>query len=365
MTTFAFFGDEVITKAFITVFTEARYSQAPSSSAEVILTYQASLSGLEELYFGDDGIVMNACDGAVFVDLSPTVPSFADELYQLATVNNATLVAAPLIVKNPVMQQAFTPSNVMIVAGAEHAAYEQVRDLLQVLAKRVLFFGSVSEAQTYKMAHTVAHASGMVSLAESFAALRGVGVDESLTSSVTCDPEDLVDILTTSTGLSSGQDSFVQAMIEFEFEGTYTVGIVMAELAAALAWLEETDMLLPQADASFHLYELLALVGGASYNPAALSLLFAPEEETKAYNLNWSAVEERYDHESSNEYDEYVLDDYEAEYDDDRCVCGHDHHHHDHCGHDHNHGDCDHDHDMCDCDHDHGDSSRDYGFSAN
>lgn len=338
MTTFAFLGDEVISSALTPLLRTAGYTEAKASSADVVFTYDASLSGLEELYFGDDGVVMNAQEKAVFVDLSPAMPSFAEELYQLASVNNATLVAAPLIVKNPVAHNAFTPDNLMIVAGAEHTAYEQVRDMLNVLATRVLLVGTVSDAQAYKMAHTIATASGMVSLVEAFSSLRNTDAAR--------DPEDLVDILMTSVGLASAQDSFVQAMIESDFEGTYTIGIVMAELAAALSWLEETDTLMPQADASFHLYELLALVGGANYNPAALSLLFAPEEETKAYNLNWAAVEGEYD---SDSHDEFEFEDYEAECEDDECSCGHDHHHHHHHHHDH-------------ADHD---EPRDYGFSAN
>lgn len=338
MTTFAFLGDEVISSALTPLLQNAGYTKATASSAEVVFTYDASLSGLEELYFGDDGVVMNAQEKTVFVDLSPALPSFAEELYQLASVNNATLVAAPLIVKNPVAHKAFTPDNLMIVAGAEHAAYEQVRDMLSTLATRVLLVGTVSDAQAYKMAHTIATASGMVSLVEAFASLR--------TTDTARDPEDLVDILMTSVGLAQAQDSFVQAMIESDFEGTYTIGIVMAELAAALSWLEETDTLMPQADASFHLYELLALVGGANYNPAALSLLFAPEEDTKAYNLDWAAVEGEYDSDSA---DEFEFEDYEAECDDDECTCGHDHHHHHHHHYDH-------------ADHD---EPRDYGFSAN
>ena len=334
MTTFAFLGDEVISSALTPLLCDAGYTKSNASSAEVIFTYDASLSGLEELYFGDDGIVMKAREKAVFVDLSPAIPSFAEELYQLASVNGATLVAAPLLVKNPVAHNAFASDNLVIVVGAEHDAYEQVRDMLQVLATRVLLVGTVSDAQAYKMSHTIATASGMVSLVEAFASLRMTDAP--------CDPEDLVDILMTSVGLGSAQDSFVQAIIESDFEGTYTIGIVMAELAAALSWLEETDTLMPQADASFHLYKLLALVGGATYNPAALSLLFAPEEETKAFKVNWAAVEGEYNSDSA---DGFEFEDYEAECDSDGCTCGHDHHRH----------------------HDHGDHEEphDYGFSAN
>ena len=70
----------------------------------------------------------------------------------------------------------------------------------------------------------------------------------------------------------------------------------MGELAAALACVDDGDAILPQAEACFRLMELLAMVGGVTYSPAALKLVFTDEETSKKYGLDWSRAEGAYDH---------------------------------------------------------------------
>jgi 3-hydroxyisobutyrate dehydrogenase len=149
----------------------------------------------------------------------------------------------------------------------------------------------------------------------------------------------------TAAGLvSPSQEAFVQALIGKDFEGSYTVGLMMAELSCALTAVESEDMVLPMADAAFHLYELLAIVGGAQYNPAALSLIFSDEETCNEFGLDWSKAEAGHDHDHDDDADDEC--DCGHHHDDDHeCECGHHHHHHDaaaddddeplHHGHDH------------------------------
>lgn len=137
------------------------------------------------------------------------------------------------------------------------------------------------------------------------------------------DQEDFLDVALSLRMLSPAQEAFVQAMDENEFEGTsFTIEHLMGEVAAALACVDDGDVILPQAESGFRLMELLALVGGVTYSPAALKLVFADEETSKKYGLDWSRAEGAYDHDHDGEDHECTCDD------DDECNCGH-HHHHD------------------------------------
>lgn len=98
----------------------------------------------------------------------------------------------------------------------------------------------------------------------------------------------------------------------------------MGELAAALACVDDGDAILPQAEACFRLMELLAMVGGVTYSPAALKLVFADEETSKKYGLDWSRAEGAYDHGYDDDSEGHECTCGE----DDECDCGHHHHHH-------------------------------------
>lgn len=340
----AFVGDQEIARAVLPRLEEAGYSLVSTlAQAEIVITYDASLSGLEDIYLGEDGIVKNAGGSTIFVDLSPTVPSFSQELYQLASVYDSTLVAAPLIVKNPVAKDALEQAHAcMIVAGGEQAAYDTVVPLLRKLATQVFYVGSVGDAQSYKVSHTVASAAAIVGAVEAYSALSFNAPD--------ADFDDLCDILLQSGAVSEQAEAVLQAMHDESFAGSYQVSILMAELAVALGSLEEQNQVLPQADAAFRLLELLALAGGAAYNPAALMLAFADEETGKRHNLDWDAVQAQYgdgcgcghDH-SHDEYDEYDVfnegyeeyedfDEYDEYDDEDECCGGHHHHDGQCCG---------------------------------
>ena len=95
----------------------------------------------------------------------------------------------------------------------------------------------------------------------------------------------------------------------------------MGEVAAALSAADDKDMIFPQAEAGFHLLELLVVVGGSSLSPAALTLVFGSEEKAREFGLDWSRAEEVYEH-----------------HHDDECCGGHDDPDHECCGrHDHHH----------------------------
>ena len=99
----------------------------------------------------------------------------------------------------------------------------------------------------------------------------------------------------------------------------------MAEATAALSSLEDEEMILPQAEACYRLMELLALVGGIDLDPAGLKLVFADEETTNRYGLDWSRADGAF------EGCDYGCEDEDGE--EHECECGHDpHEEHECCG---------------------------------
>ena len=276
-------GDEEVCGALRSALAKAGCKEVEASQADVVLTFEPTQSGQEELYFGDAGVLKQASKSAVVVELSPSTPSFAREVYQLASVFERSVLAAPLVVKDPVATDAFgTKENLMAVCGGEHAAYEAAAPVLRQLACQVLFVGSGSDAQAVKAAHSIDAAAGIVGAVEAMASLQTLAPE--------ADPEDLVDVLVQSGVVSAAHESVVDAIVTRRLQGTYSASLLMADLAMAMAALEETDSIMPQADAAFHLLELLAVTGGGNLNPAALTLMFGGEDAGADYGLDWAGA---------------------------------------------------------------------------
>ena len=82
-----------------------------------------------------------------------------------------------------------------------------------------------------------------------------------------------------------------EAVSQKHFHGTYTAQVMMSEIAAVLNGADDSDLILPQAEACLHLVELFMVVGGTDLNVTALSLVYGDEEECKEHGLDWSRAE--------------------------------------------------------------------------
>ena len=86
--TFVFVGDTEVGSRLSQSLNAGGFSTAASlSDADVVFTYYETQQGLEDLYFDSKGLLQDTKEGALLVDLSPTTPSFARELYAVARVN--------------------------------------------------------------------------------------------------------------------------------------------------------------------------------------------------------------------------------------------------------------------------------------
>ena len=90
------------------------------ASADVVITYCSSQTALEDLYFGDDGVVEQAAPGSLVIDLSPMTPSFAREVNAVATVSDLVMVEAPLVVADMVADSVYGRGNLscFVACGA-------------------------------------------------------------------------------------------------------------------------------------------------------------------------------------------------------------------------------------------------------
>lgn len=327
--TFVFVGDTEVGQRLSASLVRAGFLAASGlSDADVVLTYHESQTGLEDVYFDTPGLLQDTKEGVFLVDVSPTTPSFAQELHAVGRVNERFVVDAPLVVRDMVAEDAFAnPENLLSFVGAEDDVFDCIEPVLSAIAGRVVLMGGPGAGQSAKIAFTLQTASAVIGLVEAQAA--GVFAQGGF------DAELLIDEALMAGTIAPAHAAFADALRNEAFSSTYTVEMMMAELAAALSAADDKDMIFPQAEAGFHLLELLAVVGGASFNPAALALVFGDEDKSKQFGLDWSRVEGVYhDHE---------------------CGCGHDH---------------DHDHE-CECGHHHHDEDEDnfpdgfIGFSAN
>ncbi|MEG2851103.1 MAG: NAD(P)-dependent oxidoreductase, partial [Raoultibacter sp.] len=82
---FVFVGDTAVGQALAINLIEAGFEAAPDAgTADVILTFCASQSATEDVYFETGGLIQQAKKNAYLIDLGATSPTLAKELIAVA-----------------------------------------------------------------------------------------------------------------------------------------------------------------------------------------------------------------------------------------------------------------------------------------
>lgn len=320
--TYVFYGNAAVGGAVERLASNAGWQRVEElEDAGAVVTYCTSQQALEDAYFDEGGFVQSARSGTLLIDLSPASPGFSRELSAVALVSELRPVEAPIAVLNPTWEDAFSrPDNLICFAAGEDDDLAAAKPFLDAIAGEVVEEGPLGSAQLARAARTIQQVAAMISAAESQALCHAVRRAFGGNGLAPNAPHPTTDII---------QD-YLEAIVKKSFEGTYTVEMMMGELAAALTAADDSDLILPQTEACMHLLELLAVIGGSDKAPIALSLVYGEEEACAEQGLDWSRAEnfygdhghgEEHDHEhghgdgeeGSDDYDEYDgYDDYDG-----------------------------------------------------
>lgn len=303
MTTYAFRGNDHVIQCFQERLERAGFDRVEdASAADVILTFCTSQTQLEDLFFEDSGLLKKMAPGALVIDMSPASPNFANEVHAVTTVSGFSMVAAPLSVKDKVAEHALERENLRCFCFGEDGAPLAARPILDVLVSNVEQVDSAGAAQMARSAITMQDTAGIISTIESVAFFKAARATMSQLQTGQLTPE----------ACAPESSSVLAAVQEERFSGDYTVEMMMAELSSIMMAADDYELILPQVESAFHLLELLAIIGGADKNPAALILVYGPDREGDAYGLDWSRADQLYADEDSSfggAFDEEDLDD--------------------------------------------------------
>lgn len=286
MATYAYRGHARVIEAIEGRLSEAGFRrEGEIEIADFVVTYCTSMTELEELYFGDDGLAQLLAPGCVAIDLSASTPNLANEISGVCAVSDIAMVAAPLVAKNKIAADAFERVNLATFVGGDGDAVERAMPLVEAVFGDVTTVPDAGSAQLARSANTIQTTAEMV------ASVEVLSLHQACLDSVSS-----LDVKGMTPDATSPEAFFVmEAVKEERYEGSYTVEMLLADLSAAMMTADDYDMILPQTEAAFHLFELLAVVGGADLSPAALALVFAGEREGEdAHGLNWRRAEQLY-----------------------------------------------------------------------
>ncbi|MEA4920111.1 MAG: NAD(P)-dependent oxidoreductase [Clostridiaceae bacterium] len=140
---------------------------------DIVITIVGYPKDVEEVYFGNDGIIENAKEGAVLIDMTTTSPQLSKRIYQEAAKRGISTIDAPVSGGDTGARNA----TLAIMAGGDRDAFDKCIPVFEAMGKSVNYVGKAGSGQHVKMANQIAIAGAVSGVCEAIAYSRAMGVD--------------------------------------------------------------------------------------------------------------------------------------------------------------------------------------------
>ena len=231
---------------------------AIAGHADVIFTIVGYPKDVEEVYFGNDGIMQALQKDAVVIDMTTTLPALAVRINEAARERDAWAVDAP--VSGGEVGAINGALSVMI--GGDEEIVRKVMPIMDVFSKNMVYQGKAGSGQHTKMCNQITIAGTMIGVCECLIYGHKAGLD-----------------LETVLGSISGGaaacwtlDVLAPKIVHGDFEPGFMVEHFVKDLGIALEEAEQMKISLPGLALAKQLYLSVMAMGKATKGTQALYL---------------------------------------------------------------------------------------------
>ncbi len=237
----------------------AIWAETPREVAEkasVIFTIVGYPVDVEEIYFGENGLIPNGKAGSYFVDMTTSAPSLAVKIYEEAKKRGMYAIDAPVSGGDIGAREA----KLSIMVGGDSDAYASIRPILEHLGDNIVYQGKAGSGQHTKMCNQIAIASNMIGVCEAIVYAEKAGLN----------PETVLESISTGAAGSWSLSNLAPRMLNGNFEPGFYIKHFIKDMKIAISEAELLGMEAPGLSLAKSLYEQLAENGEENSGTQAL-----------------------------------------------------------------------------------------------
>ena len=198
------------------------------SDADIVLTMVGYPTDVEEVYYSAEGILANAREGMVFIDMTTSSPALAKRIAADAELKGISSIDAPVSggdvgAKNGTLS---------IMCGGNEQTFQEILPLLQVFGKQIVYQGEAGAGQHTKMCNQIAIATNMIGVCEALAYGKEAGLDA----------ETVLQSISSGAAGSWSLSNLAPRMIKGDFEPGFYVKHFLKDMNIALAEAEHDEI---------------------------------------------------------------------------------------------------------------------------
>jgi 3-hydroxyisobutyrate dehydrogenase/2-hydroxy-3-oxopropionate reductase len=144
-----------------------------AADRDAVITMVGYPKDVEDVYFGDGGIIANARPGCYLIDMTTTSPKLSVRIYEQAKQRGLSALDAPVSggdvgAKNGTLS---------IMVGGDKDAFDACQPLFAAMGKNIIHEGPAGTGQHTKMANQIALAGAISGVCEAMTYAERMGLD--------------------------------------------------------------------------------------------------------------------------------------------------------------------------------------------
>lgn len=217
--------------------------KAIAEAADLVITMVGYPKDVEEQYYGDNGLFSGAHAGQIFVDMTTSTPTLAEQLATDGEKYGVKVLDAPVSGGDVGAKN----GTLTIMAGGDQAAYDSLQPIFDVISKAANRFGVAGRGQHTKMANQIMIAATMLGMSEMMVYAKAADLDVAK----------VMETLAAGGAQNWSLDNYGPRVLAGDFEPGFYAKHLLKDLRIALDEAAKMNLSLPATDLAEALYTKL------------------------------------------------------------------------------------------------------------
>ena len=147
-----------------------------AKNKDVVISIVGYPKDVETVYFGSEGVLENAADGTLLIDMSTGTPTMAKQIAEEAKKRGMEALDAPVSGGSV----GATNGTLAIMVGGEQSTFDKAMPIFEAMGTNIKLQGPAGSGQHVKMANQIAAIGSLAGVCEAIAYIRAAGLDPEL-----------------------------------------------------------------------------------------------------------------------------------------------------------------------------------------
>jgi 3-hydroxyisobutyrate dehydrogenase len=242
----------------------AKWCSNPKEVAEnsdIVFTIVGFPQDVEEVYLGQNGILMGIREGSIIVDMTTSEPFLAIKIYNEAKKKKVYSIDAPVSGGDVGARE----GTLAIMAGGERNIYEKILPLFKLMGKNIAYMGKAGSGQHTKMSNQILIASTMIGVVESLLYAYKANINLN----------DVINVIGKGAAASWSINNLGPRIVEGNFDPGFFIKHFVKDMGIALQEARRMNLSLPGLSLAYQFYISAIALGLENLGTHGLYKVFA------------------------------------------------------------------------------------------